>query len=597
MAEYYDTMATRGKLVVIDFFATWCGPCRAIAPFVEQLASKYPNVLFAKVQHDDQGQGQAICGEAGIGAFPTFRFYAGGSQVDEMKGASPQGLEAKVIEHSAKVPQSFAGSGFSLGGGAASAESAREARLRRFGAGGGGTTSPGQAQSSPSATATPMEEDSDLQQAIAMSMQQMQQEQQQQQQEAAGSSDTTMDTSQEDPKAGTDTTAAAATDASDPQEKSESQDQAEMVLPAVDEALLKEVLAMEFPEVRARKALMAGNTTMDSVVTWLVEHGEDAGIDDPIPKVPKGGAGGGGGASQGKAPRSWRCVETGRLFRTMDEVQMYAEKTGRSNFEESTEEKKPKTAEEVAAEKERLKQLLAERRQARETGEAVDEIQREKQRRMMGKEMTKTREEMEKEKRMREYAKMKKEKEAARRERERLRAEIARDKAERKAHGGKLNSVLGAGGYNPAGTSARVAKELSSEQDAPGGASSSSSSAVAMDPAAKRQMVDQSIATLSKYTVGGDGGKALKVLLAYTRNIEENPKEEKFRHIKLENNAFKTKVAPLRGGLSYLKAIGFVRNDAAGVMELTEGNIDMELLRESKEKLAAAHQAYLKAAS
>jgi hypothetical protein len=55
-------------------------------------------------------------------------------------------------------------------------------------------------------------------------------------------------------------------------------------------------------------------------------------------------------------------VETGRLFKSMDELQMYAEKTGRSNFEESTEEKKALTPEEVAAKKEALLERLATRR-------------------------------------------------------------------------------------------------------------------------------------------------------------------------------------------------------------------------------------------
>ena len=133
-----------------------------------------------------------------------------------------------------------------------------------------------------------------------------------------------------------------------------------MVMPPVNESLLAEVIAMGFPEVRVRKALMAGSNNADAVVTWVLEHGEDPGIDDPVALVPQGGGGGGGGG--GGVSKSWKCEETGRLFRTMEEVQMYAEKTGRANFSESTEEKKALTKEEIAAKKAALQAKIAARR-------------------------------------------------------------------------------------------------------------------------------------------------------------------------------------------------------------------------------------------
>lgn len=103
----------------------------------------------------------------------------------------------------------------------------------------------------------------------------------------------------------------------------------DMVPPAVDEALLAQAMELGFPELRARKALLAGSETADAVVEWCLAHGDDADIDDPIPLVPRSAASAPAAGGTGAAPKSWRCVETGRLFRTMEEVQMYAEKTGR----------------------------------------------------------------------------------------------------------------------------------------------------------------------------------------------------------------------------------------------------------------------------
>ena len=54
-AEFRRHTATSGKVVVVDFWAPWCGPCKAVAPRYEALAGQYsPNVVFCKVNTDDQ---------------------------------------------------------------------------------------------------------------------------------------------------------------------------------------------------------------------------------------------------------------------------------------------------------------------------------------------------------------------------------------------------------------------------------------------------------------------------------------------------------------------------------------------------------------
>ena len=85
--------AAPNALVVVDFFATWCGPCVAIAPFLEELAEKHSDVLFIKVQEDESRD--VLAAEA-ITCFPTFRFYVAGKCVKQMLGANQAGLAAAV---------------------------------------------------------------------------------------------------------------------------------------------------------------------------------------------------------------------------------------------------------------------------------------------------------------------------------------------------------------------------------------------------------------------------------------------------------------------------------------------------------------------
>ena len=120
-------------LVVVDYFATWCGPCRNIAPFVEELSRKYPQVKFLKVDSDKV---QGVCSERRISSLPTFQFFIKGNQVDEMKGADASTLESKVVQHKVDAIDSFGGKKVTLGGSADSAGPAidpREARLKFMG--------------------------------------------------------------------------------------------------------------------------------------------------------------------------------------------------------------------------------------------------------------------------------------------------------------------------------------------------------------------------------------------------------------------------------------------------------------------------------
>ncbi|CAM9494640.1 unnamed protein product, partial [Ectocarpus fasciculatus] len=112
-SEFRRLTGQKGKLVVVDFTASWCGPCKRVAPQYEQLASQHPDVLFLKVVEDSNKE---LIQSLSIRSFPTFRFYLEGNQVDETRGANIQEVASKVAQHKAKVIQAFAGEGMSLGG-------------------------------------------------------------------------------------------------------------------------------------------------------------------------------------------------------------------------------------------------------------------------------------------------------------------------------------------------------------------------------------------------------------------------------------------------------------------------------------------------
>ncbi|GJN10056.1 hypothetical protein PR202_ga28115 [Eleusine coracana subsp. coracana] len=87
-----------GKLVVIDFTASWCGPCRFIAPVFVELAKKFTNAIFLKVDVDELKE---VAAEYKIEAMPSFIFIKNGNKVDTIVGARKEEILAKVEQHAA----------------------------------------------------------------------------------------------------------------------------------------------------------------------------------------------------------------------------------------------------------------------------------------------------------------------------------------------------------------------------------------------------------------------------------------------------------------------------------------------------------------
>ncbi|PWA90624.1 thioredoxin H-type 1 [Artemisia annua] len=91
-----EKLDASGKLGVVDFTASWCGPCRVIAPVFEELAKKFSGVVFLKVDVDEL---KSVAEEFKVEAMPTFVFLKNGKEVDRMVGANKDELPLKIDKH------------------------------------------------------------------------------------------------------------------------------------------------------------------------------------------------------------------------------------------------------------------------------------------------------------------------------------------------------------------------------------------------------------------------------------------------------------------------------------------------------------------
>ena len=79
----FDALINEGKTVLVDFFATWCGPCKMLAPVLEEVAPDYPNVEFVKVDVDDEPD---LARRYGVSVIPTLFVIKNGEITANTKG-------------------------------------------------------------------------------------------------------------------------------------------------------------------------------------------------------------------------------------------------------------------------------------------------------------------------------------------------------------------------------------------------------------------------------------------------------------------------------------------------------------------------------
>ncbi|XP_010683288.3 thioredoxin H-type isoform X1 [Beta vulgaris subsp. vulgaris] len=93
---HFELSKSSAKLMVVDFSASWCGPCQYMEPIIKDLSTKYGDVEFVNIDVDELSD---VASEFGVDAMPTFVFFKKGKEVERLVGANKGELKEKITKH------------------------------------------------------------------------------------------------------------------------------------------------------------------------------------------------------------------------------------------------------------------------------------------------------------------------------------------------------------------------------------------------------------------------------------------------------------------------------------------------------------------